>query len=169
HYPSKGFLYDLYEKYHLEVRNSLLYENLKGKKEGIRIEYSATSFTKMGILTYSVVNDLLDEYDILLMDEVNAGLHVASQIELAILIYLLAKNHKIILTTHDLSFVDFILNFSRLIKNKDKIEKELNIHFPTFDKLPEVSLYLIQKGKLNYINPDSSAIPDYTEFYLNTI
>lgn len=128
-----------------------LVEEVAGKQ--IDIIHSSTAVVKLGVLIAAMDRGLLDEYDLVLIDDLETGLHPRGRELMVYLLQRLASCGKyVIAVTHDVYVVDMAARPERMA--------EL---FGGAPPTAEAVLYLIEGGKAERYSPLTAYIKTYTE------
>ena len=136
----------------LVARGGELYE-VVGDRE-VEVMYSSTAVAKLNVLERALYWGLLDEYDYILMDNPEAGLHPHSMAKLALLIHALGScGKRIIVATHDLIFID-------MLRHVDQLNRMLKANVRPVD----IALYVIEGTTIRRYDTTASYIRDYTEY-----
>ena len=139
----------------LEVKDFQLYENGE-----IRAELSSSSSLKLSFIVALLEKGLLGDpkTTLLLFDDVQENLHAEYMLKLAYLLGLMAsKGYKILLTTHNLGFLSFLACIKG-VQEALGYEEEFKI---------TPRLYVVENKRIEEYSIASSAIPTYTDVFLN--
>ena len=132
-----------------------LYELVDRQSGGeLLIQESASTVARLGFLENAV--GFLEEYDLLLLDDPEAGLHPKAVMRLAAFLHTLAScGINILVATHSSHFVDML----------NRMDNIADIYEVKLETAP-LSLYVVVDGKIKEYDLLSSYIEDYTEYLL---
>jgi predicted ATPase len=136
-------------RYNIDTVETLCY--IKKIGTSYMIPHNMNKYDKLKTL-----ENFRDELSLLLLEDPDAGLHPKLMKKLALLLYKIATDNIVIVETHSLTFID-------MLRNIDKIARELNEE----TELVEISLVVTRKAgkrfKIENIDPLSSYIESYTD------
>ena len=128
-----------------------LMEEVDGRQ--IDIVHSSTAVVKLGVLLAAMDRGLLDDYDIVLIDDLEAGLHPRARELMVYLLYRLASCGKyVVAATHDVYVVDMAARPERM--------SEI---FGGKVAATEAVVYLLKDGKAERYSPLTAYIETYTD------
>jgi len=138
-------------RYNVDTPETLCYVKKMTDAKSFMMPHDMNKYAKLKAL-----ESFRDKISFLLLEDPDAGLHPKTMKRLTLLLHKIATDNIVIVETHDLSFID-------MLRNIDKIARELNEE----TGLVEISLVVTRKAgnryKIENIDPLSSYIESYVD------